>query len=92
MHVNVPDLDHQASREAIVNAMVNAFCHRDYTRIGSIRFMIDAGGLTISNPGGLIEGINEDNLLARTAQIAQSPTGLDSANRRINRTDRARSE
>ena len=60
IHVNIPDFDHQAFREA----MVNAFCHRDYARIGSVRFMIDADGLTISNPGGFIEGINEDNLLS----------------------------
>ncbi len=49
IHANVPDFDHQAFREAIVNttanAMVNASCHRDYAQIGSIRFMIDAGGL-----------------------------------------------
>lgn len=59
LHVNVPDFDPQAFREA----MVNAFCHRDYARIGTVRFMIDANGLTISNPGGFIEGINEDNIL-----------------------------
>ena len=47
IHMNVPDFDPQALREA----MVNAFCHRDYARIGSVRFMIDTDGLTISNPG-----------------------------------------
>ncbi len=62
VHVNVPDFDHQAFREA----MVNAFCHRDYAQIGSVRFMVDGEGLTISNPGGFIEGVTEDNLL--TAQ------------------------
>lgn len=62
VHVSVPDFDHQAFREA----MVNAFCHRDYARIGSVRFMVDGDGLTISNPGGFIEGVTEDNLL--TAQ------------------------
>lgn len=60
IHMNVPDFDPQALREA----MVNAFCHRDYARIGSVRFMIDTDGLTISNPGGFIEGISEDNLLS----------------------------
>lgn len=40
IHVNVPDSDQQAFREATVNvivnattnAMVNAFCHRDYAQ------------------------------------------------------------
>ncbi|KFI68926.1 RNA-binding domain-containing protein [Bifidobacterium merycicum] len=59
VHVNIPDFDHQAFREA----MVNAFCHRDYAQIGSVRFMVDGDGLTISNPGGFIEGVSEDNLL-----------------------------
>lgn len=44
--------------------MVNAFCHQDYARIGSVRCMIDADGLTIPNPGGFIEGIDEGNLLS----------------------------
>lgn len=62
VHVNLPDFDHQAFREAAVNA----FCHRDYARMGSVRFLVDDDGLTISNPGGFIEGLSENNLL--TAQ------------------------
>lgn len=62
IHVNIPDFDHQAIREA----MVNAFCHRDYAQMGSVRFLIDDEGLTISNPGGFIDGVTESNLL--TAQ------------------------
>lgn len=62
IHVNLSDFDRQAFREA----MINAFCHRDYARAGSVRFLVDDDGLTISNPGGFIEGLNEGNLL--TAQ------------------------
>lgn len=62
LHVNVADFDHAALREA----MVNAFCHRDYAAIGSVRFLIDDDGLTIANPGGFIEGVSKDTLL--TAQ------------------------
>ena len=62
IRVDLPDFDHGAFREA----MINAFCHRDYARMGSVRFLVDDEGLTIANPGGFIEGISEANLL--TAQ------------------------
>ena len=60
--VDLPDFDRGAFREA----MIKAFCHRDYARMGSVRFLVDDDGLTIANPGGFIEGVSEDNLL--TAQ------------------------
>lgn len=62
IRVDLPDFDRGAFREA----MINAFCHRDYARMGSVRFLVDDDGLTIANPGGFIEGVSEDNLL--TAQ------------------------
>lgn len=62
VHVNISDFNHQAFREA----MVNAFCHRDYAAMGSVRFLVDEDGLTIANPGGFIQGVSEENLL--TAQ------------------------
>lgn len=62
IRVDVPAFDHGAFREA----MINAFCHRDYARMGDVRLMVDDDGLTISNPGGFIEGVSEDSLL--TAQ------------------------
>jgi ATP-dependent DNA helicase RecG len=57
--IPLPEFDKRAFREAIVNA----FCHRDYTMLGRVRIMIDDEGLTVSNPGGFIEGIEIDNLL-----------------------------
>lgn len=57
--ISVPDFDWNAYREALVNA----FCHRDYTRLGSVRVMIDDEGMTISNPGGFIDGVSYKNLL-----------------------------
>lgn len=60
--VDIPNFDHGAFREA----MINAFCHRDYARMGSVRFLVDDDGLTVANPGGFIEGVSESNLL--TAQ------------------------
>ena len=55
----IPEFDWAAFREGIVNA----FCHRDYTVLGSVRVLIDDEGLSISNPGGFIDGVNLKNLL-----------------------------
>ncbi len=55
----VPAFDRDAIREAIVNA----FGHRDYSMLGRVRVLIDDTGLTISNPGGFIQGISVSNLL-----------------------------
>ncbi|NMN02519.1 RNA-binding domain-containing protein [Bifidobacterium panos] len=55
----VPEFDERAFREALVNA----FGHRDYSLLGRVRVMLDDAGLTISNPGGFVEGINIHNLL-----------------------------
>ena len=41
----------------------NAFCHRDYSMLGRVRVQIGDEGMTISNPGGFVEGITVDNLL-----------------------------
>ena len=57
--LSVPDFDKRAVREAIVNA----FSHRDYSKMGRIRVAINDEGLTIANPGGFIEGITIDNLI-----------------------------
>lgn len=56
---SVPEFSKKAFREALVNA----FCHRDYTMLGSVRVAIDDDGLTISNPGGFVEGVTIKNLL-----------------------------
>ena len=43
--------------------MVNAFCHRDYSVLGRVLIQLTDTGMTISNPGGFVEGINADNLI-----------------------------
>ncbi len=58
--ISLPDFNKRAIREALVNA----FCHRDYTMLGRVRVLIDDDGLTIANPGGFIEGVTIDNLLS----------------------------
>ena len=57
--IPIPEFDWAAYREGLVNA----FCHRDYTMLGSVRVLIDDEGLAISSPGGFIDGVNLKNLL-----------------------------
>ncbi len=57
--VAVPEFDKAAFREGLINA----FCHRDYTMLGAVRVLIDDEGMTISSPGGFIDGVTLENLL-----------------------------
>ncbi|TVP50630.1 MAG: ATPase, partial [Halomonas sp.] len=57
--VPVPKVDMGAFREAVANALV----HRDYHRLGAVHVRMDDSGLTVSNPGGLVEGVTLQNLL-----------------------------
>ena len=57
--MSIPEFDKRAIREALVNA----FSHRDYTKMGRVRVTISDDGLTIANPGGFIEGVSINNLL-----------------------------
>ena len=55
----VPTYDSISFREALVNAIV----HRDYARLGTVVLRLDERGLTVSNPGGFVEGVTLDNYL-----------------------------
>ena len=55
----IPEFDKAAFSEGLINA----FCHRDYTMLGTVRVLIDDEGMTISSPGGFIDGVSVDNLL-----------------------------
>jgi len=57
--VPVPNYDRRAFREAFVNALV----HRDFSRLGTVHVKFTDNGLSISNPGGFVEGVTLDNLL-----------------------------
>lgn len=57
--ISIPDYDPRAFREALVNA----FSHRDYSMLGRVRVLLNNEGLTITNPGGFIEGIDYKNLI-----------------------------
>ncbi len=74
--VPVPNFDRLAFREAFVNSMV----HRDYARLGAVHVRIDDNGLTISNPGGFVEGVTLTNLLV-TEPRPRNPLLADIAKR-----------
>lgn len=57
--ISIPEFSEAAFREGLVNA----FCHRDYSILQMVRLVIEDDGLTISSPGGFIEGVNLNNLL-----------------------------
>jgi ATP-dependent DNA helicase RecG len=57
--VPVPTFDQRAFREALVNALT----HRDYTRLGACHVRWESDGLSISSPGGFVEGVSLSNLL-----------------------------
>lgn len=59
LRMSAPEFSKKAFREALINS----FCHRDFTMLGNVRVAIDDDGLTISNPGGFIEGVTIENLL-----------------------------
>jgi ATP-dependent DNA helicase RecG len=57
--IPVPTFDRRAFREALVNALV----HRDYSILGTVYVRLQDDSLSISNPGGFVEGITLENLL-----------------------------
>lgn len=57
--VPIPKVEMSAFREAIANALL----HRDYHRLAAVYVRLNDDGLTVSNPGGLVEGVTLNNLL-----------------------------
>jgi len=74
--VPVPKVDMGAFRESIANALV----HRDYHRLGAVHIRLDDNGLTVSNPGGLVEGVTIGNLLT-TEPHPRNPVLADAMKR-----------
>lgn len=58
VRVGVPTYSERAFREALVNAL----CHRDYARQGSVAVSMLDDGLEIASPGGFVSGITPENL------------------------------
>lgn len=57
--VPIPNYERDAFREGFVNALV----HRDYFRVGAVQVQLQKASLSISSPGGFLEGITPDNIL-----------------------------
>jgi ATP-dependent DNA helicase RecG len=57
--VGIPSVDPRSLREALVNAQI----HRDYSRMGALYVRMDSEVVSISNPGGFVEGVTLQNLL-----------------------------
>jgi ATP-dependent DNA helicase RecG len=74
--VPVPRLDHRAFREAIANAIT----HRDYALRGAVHVRLSGDTLTISNPGGFVEGVTLNNLLV-TEPRPRNPALADALKR-----------
>lgn len=73
----VPDFD----EEAVLEALVNAFIHRDYTKPGIVEVRIGDEGMTVSNPGTLAEGVDPASIFV--SQPFCSNPSLSRAVRRI---------
>ena len=56
--VPIPNYEKDAFREGFVNALV----HRDYFRVGAVQVQLQTAALSISSPGGFVEGITPDNI------------------------------
>lgn len=74
--VPVPRLDPRAFREAFANAIT----HRDYHLLGAIHIRLQGDEMTISNPGGFVEGVNLTNLLT-TEPRPRNPALADALKR-----------
>lgn len=76
IRVSIPEFDRRAVRESVVNA----FAHRDYTRLGRVLIQIDGDGLTVTNPGGFIDGVTFENIL-RVEPHGRNPSLADALKR-----------
>lgn len=73
----VPEFD----EDAVLEAVVNAFTHRDYLRPGHIQVLIADEGMSVTNPGRLPEGVDGANIL-ESPPLSPNPQ-LSRALRRI---------
>ena len=80
--VPIPNYEKEAFREGFVNALV----HRDYFRVGAVQVQLQKTSLSISSPGGFLEGISPDNILTaaptpRNALLAEAAKRIGLAER-----------
>jgi len=56
--IDVPEIDREAIREAIINA----FCHRDYREYDSVNIAVFKDRVEVRNPGGLVGGLTIEQI------------------------------
>ena len=71
--VDVPEIDREAFREAIINA----FCHRDYRDPDEVRIAIFPDRVEVRNPGTLLEGITLRTLKTGKVSRRRNPLIAD---------------
>ena len=59
--IDVPEIDRDAFREAVINA----FCHRDYNKYDSVNIAVFKDRLEIRNPGRLYGGLSIEQIKTR---------------------------
>jgi ATP-dependent DNA helicase RecG len=74
--VPIPTYDRRAFREAFVNALI----HRDYSTLGTVFIRLQGDTLSISNPGGFVEGVTLENILVVEPK-PRNPTLADAVKR-----------
>lgn len=67
--VDVPEIHPEAIREAVINA----FCHRDYRDPDSVQVAIYRDRVEIRNPGALIDGMTLEDLRKGTVSRRRNP-------------------
>jgi len=73
VRVDVPEIDREAFREAIINA----FCHRDYRDPDEVRIAIFPDRVEVRNPGTLLEGLTLRKLRTSTVSRRRNPLIAD---------------
>ena len=58
---DIPEIDTEAIREAVINA----FCHRDYFDPEAVTILVFSDRVEIRNPGGLFGGLTIDEIKSR---------------------------
>ncbi len=64
---------YEIPREVVVEAIVNAVVHRDYTSTGSVQVMLFADRLEVWNPGGLPPSLTLGKLRVAHGSVPRNP-------------------
>ncbi len=67
--IDVPEINMVAFREAIINA----FCHRDYSIMHEITIAVYENCVEVQNPGGLIENLTIKDILSQRISRRRNP-------------------